>query len=52
MLEIVVAEVLAGGGQLVVLEVGNDLLQLQEELFARQVAVGKDVKGGPLPTSP
>ena len=42
--EVVVAEVLAVGWQLVVLERGQDLLQLQEEALAGGVAVGEHVK--------
>ena len=41
--EVVVAEVLAVGWQLVVLERGQDLLQLQEETLAGCVAVGEHV---------
>ena len=41
--EVVVAEVLAVGWQLVVLERGQNLLQLQEEALAGCVAVGEHV---------
>ena len=41
--EVVVAEVLAVGWQLVVLERGQDLLQLQEEALTGCVAVGEHV---------
>ena len=43
--EVVVAEVLAVGWQLVVLERGQNLLQLQEEALAGGVAVGEHVEG-------
>ena len=45
MREVVVAEVLAVGRQLVVLERGQNLLQLQEEALAGSVAVGEHVEG-------
>ena len=47
MREVVVAEVLAVGWQLVVLERGQNLLQLQEEALAGGVAVGEHVKEPP-----
>ena len=43
--EVVVAEVLAVGWQLVVLERGQNLLQLQEEALTGGVAVGEHVEG-------
>ena len=43
MREVVVAEVLAVGWQLVVLERGQHLLQLQEESLAGLIAIGKHV---------
>ena len=43
-LQIVFAVILATQGQLVVLQIGQHLLQLEEEAFARLVAVGKHVK--------
>ena len=50
--EIVVREVLAARRQLVVHELGQHLLQLHEEPFARRIAVGVHVKRNPLQTSP
>ena len=44
---VVVAEVLAAGRQLVVHQGGQHLAQLQEEPFARRVAVGVHVEGDP-----
>ena len=43
--EVVVAEILAVGRQLVVDNRGQHLLQLQEETLARGVAVGEHVEG-------
>ena len=51
MCEVVVAEVLAVGWQLVVLERGQNLLQLQEEALAGCVAVGEHVEPTPVPFS-
>ena len=48
--EVVVAEVLAVGWQLVVLERGQNLLQLQEEALAGGVAVGEHVIPTPVPS--
>ena len=48
--EVVVAEVLAVGWQLVVLERGQDLLQLQEEALTGGVAVGEHVEPTPVPS--
>ena len=45
-LQIVLAEILAPNGQLVVLQMGQDLLQLEEEAFAWLVAVGIHVEMG------
>ena len=45
-LQIVLAEILAPNGQLVVLQMGQDLLQLEEEAFAWFVTVGIHVKMG------
>ena len=45
--EVVVAEVLAVGWQLVVLERGQDLLQLQEEALAGCIAVGEHMEEPP-----
>ena len=42
--EVKVAEVLAAGGQLVVNQRGQQLLQLHEEAFAGLVAVGEHVE--------
>ena len=42
---VVVAEVLAAGRQLVMHQGGQHLAQLQEEPFARRVAVGVHVEG-------
>ena len=50
MCEVVVAEVLAVGWQLVVLERGQDLLQLQEEALTGGVAVGEHVEPTPVPS--
>ena len=44
--EIILAEVLATGWQLVVLQRGQQLFQLQEQPFARLVAVGIHVEVG------
>ena len=44
--QVVVAEILAVGWQLVVLQRGQDLLQLQEEALARRIAVGVHVERG------
>ena len=43
--QIVLAEVLAAQGQLMVLQAGQVALQLQEEALARLVAVGVHVEG-------
>ena len=43
--EIILAEILAVGGQLMVYQRGQDLLQLEEQAFAGGVAVGVHVKG-------
>ena len=42
---IILAEVLATEWELVVLEVGKNLLELEEETLARLVAVGIHVEG-------
>ena len=42
--QIVLAEVLAVGRQLVVHKMGQDLLELEEEAFAWDIAVGVHVK--------
>ena len=44
-LEVVVAEVFAGGREVVVLEVGEEVFELEEEAFAGEVAVGIHVEG-------
>ena len=43
-LQIVVAEVLAVGGQLVMFQIGKEVLELQEEAFARGISVGVHAK--------
>ena len=45
--QVVVAEVLAGGRQLVAHQVGEYLFQLQEEALAWHVAIGVHVEGQP-----
>ena len=45
--QIVLAEVLAVGRQLVVHKMGQDLLELEEEAFAGGFAVGVHVEGQP-----
>ena len=50
MCEVVAAEVLAVGWQLVVLERGQNLLQLQEEALTGGVAVGEHMKPTPVPS--
>ena len=44
--QIVLAEILAAEGQLVVLQMGQDLLELEEKSFAWLVAVGVHVELG------
>lgn len=41
--QIILAEILASWGQLVVYQRGQNLLELQEEAFARSIPVGKHV---------
>ena len=43
--QVVVAEVLAAEGELVVHEMGQDVLELEEEALAGRVAVGVHVEG-------
>ena len=45
MFQKILAEVLAVGWQLMMHEIGEELLQLEEETFARLVAVGVHVEG-------
>ena len=42
-MEVVVAVVFTGGRELVVLEVGEEVFELEEEAFAGEVAVGEHV---------